>query len=1191
MKKPQRSSAPLKRALPALLIAAALAAPYPFRANAQSIKIAPTNPGTQSQQASSNDDFLSATPRSATPTIVRGYAFDSGNASTVALFPQIAAQVQTTISDDPQRLHLGGGLSEAPEEGAANAPGAAENRQGCAYFNELLKKFMETTVEDESAFEQSLKPIAENMFSSFLTAAKKDNPAACCNLAACYYYGFGTLRNLDLARQWYQRGNSLGDKRGARGLGLCLQAQANAIDNKYAEDGRKTDTLQNLEAQIVELYSKGVFNMDLRAYSLLGRCYLDGVGGRANSDRALQIFRKGGEEGSGSAYSNAGFCYASGFGVNTADKKEAFKYYTLGAKLKSAVASYNLAVAYLKGDGTYDDVSLAYQYFWLSASLGYPKAYMQLSNCCLNGIGVRANKAAALSWLKKAALLDDPDACYILAVNYLDDYTLTDTNRTLEQLEGMKWLYRSALLGNSDAFCKLGFCYQNGDGVEQSDRKAFSWFDRASQLESSAACLELAKYYAKGIVVPANQEEADRLNRRARLLSEQRAQKTTDSDYKYRLGFCFNMREQAPNSYISIYDPKNPLQQLFYRPEIPRIPQSSKEVVADLFLPAPASTPLKGIGYTDEIDEEITKLFKVEYDNIVRQLKMPGSVLTMHEASDVGVPGAAKNNEGCAAYREAAALLLHETGEEIPMNAIREKLDLAVRCFRESSNLGNGAGSLNLSECFYNGVGVELDFVQALNLAKKAIAEKEPRAYRALARCYSVGNPIVFEPEEAFKLYQTGASLGDVRCYANLGYCYLAGIGVEENRDKALEEYRKGVEAGDGNAAYELLMAQTKEEMDLSLLHLAAERGVGRACVKLSGLALRGFDPANSTRAEDVLRQECYEELHGDANGRERDPLLRFEEEHVPHLAAALDYLYRGVELGDENAVARIQNLTASYLHVPYNDANGEYRELQITEENAWRIQQNRRFTQESTQRWARRAAELGFFCHDPMLRAAVNEISAANSNLLATAFEAGNSSAKEVWDATEQLFSVVQKSAETGNAKCYTLLGLCYLNGMGTAKNTQLGLEWLQKGADLGDGDAFNYIGDHYYYNGNYTKALEFYYKGVALESGACCNSIGVCYGAGQGVPQNRETALKWYERGARRGNANAVCNLALYYESKGDLTRAMECFATPVDFPNQRYIDAETRLYNKLISGKAQSVPQQQSEPQRRGWLFQRW
>ena len=58
----------------------------------------------------------------------------------------------------------------------------------------------------------------------------------------------------------------------------------------------------------------------------------------------------------------------------------------------------------------------------------------------------------------------------------------------------MQWYLKSAELGNGNAMYMLGWKYEHGNGVEQSDEQALQWYRRAAEQGSEDAKQALERF-------------------------------------------------------------------------------------------------------------------------------------------------------------------------------------------------------------------------------------------------------------------------------------------------------------------------------------------------------------------------------------------------------------------------------------------------------------------------------------------------------------------------------------------------------------------------------------------------------------------------------------------------------------------------------------------------------------------------
>ena len=122
--------------------------------------------------------------------------------------------------------------------------------------------------------------------------------------------------------------------------------------------------------------------------------------------------------------------------------------------------------------------------------------------------------------------------------------------------------------------------------------------------------------------------------------------------------------------------------------------------------------------------------------------------------------------------------------------------------------------------------------------------------------------------------------------------------------------------------------------------------------------------------------------------------------------------------------------------------------------------------------------------------------------------------------------------------------LGLCYFNGDGVEKGEAEGVMWIQEAAYGGEGKAIDWLNEAA--EKGYEpakKALEeiededFYHKRLVFrdyqqdaeegDSEAQYN-LGICYLNGDGCPQDRAKAARWFQKAAEQGNEDAKAALA---------------------------------------------------------------
>lgn len=176
------------------------------------------------------------------------------------------------------------------------------------------------------------------------------------------------------------------------------------------------------------------------------------------------------------------------------------------------------------------------------ADQGNARAEAELGRAYYFGLGVARNNSLAFNLLKVAAMANDPDAQFYLAVLYSEgDGALPDDNlavrwlknaaeaghqqaqQTLPQAEKMaarrkesnekeakkiSEIQSKAEAGNAEAQKTLANYYIEGIGVTQDANKAISWYKKAADTGDAVAMRQLGVVYDKGRGVVVNYIEA-----------------------------------------------------------------------------------------------------------------------------------------------------------------------------------------------------------------------------------------------------------------------------------------------------------------------------------------------------------------------------------------------------------------------------------------------------------------------------------------------------------------------------------------------------------------------------------------------------------------------------------------------------------------------------------------------------------
>lgn len=111
--------------------------------------------------------------------------------------------------------------------------------------------------------------------------------------------------------------------------------------------------------------------------------------------------------------------------------------------------------------------------------------------------------------------------------------------------EAVKLWSKAAALGNVEAQCRLGCCYQLGDGVAEDKGEAYKWYRKAADQGYARAQCNLGGCYYLGEGVEQDYVEACKWYRKAA--------NQGDADAQNNLGLCYELGEGVEQDYVEAY--------------------------------------------------------------------------------------------------------------------------------------------------------------------------------------------------------------------------------------------------------------------------------------------------------------------------------------------------------------------------------------------------------------------------------------------------------------------------------------------------------------------------------------------------------------------------------------------------------------------------------------------------------------
>ncbi len=339
------------------------------------------------------------------------------------------------------------------------------------------------------------------------------------------FYGLGDGVSLDQEKAWayYQKGHELGSYKCGYAMGLAYHTGHGQTRNEELAKDFLQQSYQfiKLEADMGDAVSTHI----------LGTYYYYGFYVQRYIFTAIDWFKKAADLGYSDAQYMLGMIYET-IGEDTSNAQEqARKYYELAAKQDHPYALYALGIwaielehykqaeFYLERTANQQYALAAYtlakildehdpkhprkalEWFMVAAKQGHIEAAYYVGLYYQNGKGVEQNISEAIKWYEKAAIKNDRDALYHLAM-------------ILIRLEDKEWttifelLMRAAKQNHPNAQYNLAVMYQKGDGVEVNVEQSIYWYEKAAQAGLPNAQYNLGMIYYEGRLVDKDEEKA-----------------------------------------------------------------------------------------------------------------------------------------------------------------------------------------------------------------------------------------------------------------------------------------------------------------------------------------------------------------------------------------------------------------------------------------------------------------------------------------------------------------------------------------------------------------------------------------------------------------------------------------------------------------------------------------------------------
>lgn len=196
------------------------------------------------------------------------------------------------------------------------------------------------------------------------------------------------------------------------------------------------------------------------------------VGPDFNPKKALLLLELAERAGNVDASFNHGLLYMNGWGVSKSDTA-AIPFFRKAAECGHTIAQFNLAQI-LADDSA--QVKEAAKWFTIAAAKGHAISAYNLGLMHFKGIGVEKDAAKAKSYFRQAAEAGHVNAMYNLGFMY-DDFSGSEVDYS----EAFRYYSLAAQRDNPSAQAKLAAFYGLGKGVKKDSKAALFWMRRAAK--------------------------------------------------------------------------------------------------------------------------------------------------------------------------------------------------------------------------------------------------------------------------------------------------------------------------------------------------------------------------------------------------------------------------------------------------------------------------------------------------------------------------------------------------------------------------------------------------------------------------------------------------------------------------------------------------------------------------------------
>lgn len=747
-------------------------------------------------------------------------------------------------------------------------------------------------------------------FLQMLKAAQNGSSEAQLALAAMYKNGLGVNKDENLAKEWEQKAvvsakgtPELAQKNAAEWLSMgkatTLAASGYQLQG-ILTNWRNPDALKennyNQAPQMEGLNRTAVYKpkfamtnpndiaiseyYDALATVLGGSSQTDGLvfprypidkqAGQLSDQALFEQVQSRAVLGDSDAQFTLSQMYQDGVGVNK-DVQAAIKYYELATAQQELRAEYNLGLLYLEGNGVPADYEKAVTLLRDSAFKGNDHAQYVLASINERGyhntageIVIKPDPEQAIAMYFLASANDYGLAQYRLAEMLVREKKADMTVAGKQKRNQMiKQLYQGALSsGIQEAALPLAF-FNAMDSDKTKQALAFEEAKKSANAGNPAAALLLGLFYDRGIIGPANPEEALDWYEKAsanpvgafilgtyvsqgtniRKNAEKGKallQKAADAGFSYATLNLAVMKQQDNEAFL---------------PELEKAfalgNSTAGLLLADYYL---------SLGNNDTQMQQARDI----YQNLADKGDKDGQFKLAY-MFDQGLGGPIDVISAEKWYRSAAEQgqvgAQYLLGQLYQLGRIGDQPD-----YKEAKKWYSKAQSTYAPAAVALGFvydTVDDDYQQALTSYQQAADKQDPIGQFDLGLIYEKGKGRTVDFAKAKELYQQAADKGHTQAMVQLAGLYFNGSLGARDEQEALVWYKKAAELGDRDALYQLgLLAETGVAIKLDFpeairyYQQASDKGNAKAMLALARIYQYGLGlPQDNHQAEKYYKE------------------------------------------------------------------------------------------------------------------------------------------------------------------------------------------------------------------------------------------------------------------------------------------------------------------------------------------------